>query len=177
MENNWRAEWESEVKVSGHATVWMPCWGYSDTQGFGQVQIKSWPQHGSFKDNKLRLARPVKEADEDTLPHMHYLFLQDQHQLQCKLPPASSRDSTAVTVLGDMNTHQPGWDHQWDRDGGCWVASPTACRTAGCWAQLIPINWGISCAPNIWLRQGSKQHFCTPRQPMLLVSIHIWEDG
>lgn len=97
MENNWQAEWELEVKVSGHAIEWLPCQAQSDIQGFGQVQIKTWPQHGSFKDKKLRPARPVKEADEDTPPHMHYLLPQDQHHSQCKLPPGSSRDSTAVT--------------------------------------------------------------------------------
>lgn len=107
MENNWRVEWDSEVKVSGHATGWMLCREYSDIQGFGQVQIKSWAQHGSFKDKKLRPARPVKEADEDTPPHLHYLFLQDQHHLQCKLPPGSSRDSTAGSVLGGHEHPQP----------------------------------------------------------------------
>lgn len=95
MENNGQAERESEVKVSGHSTGRMPCQAYSDIQGFGQVQIKSWAQHGTFK--KLRPAKPVKEADEDTPPHTHYLFLQDQHHSQGKLSPGSSRDSTAAT--------------------------------------------------------------------------------
>lgn len=100
MENNCSTEWESEVKVSGHAIGWMPCRGYSDTQGFGEVQ--HWVQHSSFKDKKLRPARPVKESDEDTPPHMHYLFLQDQHHLQCKLPQAA-----AGTVLLGEHAHPP----------------------------------------------------------------------
>lgn len=102
MENDFSAEWESEVKVSGHAIGWMLCWGYSDTRGFGQVQIKSWAQHSSFKDKKLRPARLVKETDEDTPPHMHYLFLQDQYHLQCKLPQAA-----AATVLLGGHAHPP----------------------------------------------------------------------
>lgn len=99
MENNWWAEWESEVKVSGHAFGWMQCWGHSNIQGFGQVQIKSWAQRSSFKTCK------ASEGSWWRYPSTHALFIPPRSApLAVQAPPRQQQGQHCSDCAGGSPT-------------------------------------------------------------------------
>lgn len=158
---------------------WMLCQGYSNAQGFGQVQIWRWAEPGNFKDKKLQPARQAKEAAEDN--HIvHALFFSPRPASGAvQVAPSSSRDITAGTgLVGTMKTHHQGWGHQ--EGQGCKDARghlpPPGWQQCIGLNKLILIGWGLSHALHMWLWQGSKQYFCSPGQHTLFVLVDIQED-
>lgn len=171
MENNWQAEWESEVKVSGHASGWMPGWAHSDTQGFGQVQIKSRHNTVALKTRNSNLQSQWRKLMKIPLHTCIIYFSKISTTRSASSPQAAAGTAVLWYEHTPARLGAPVGQVGWRLLGGI-----SHCLTdSGCWAQLIPINWSISCAPNIWLRQGPKRHFCTPHQPTLSVSLR--EDG